>query len=580
LQGVFLDSSGDFDYHLIMLFRRYGTFSGGISLPDDKQATLNASIHPCPLPARLLLPVSFGPSVGAQVLVKTGQTVLAGQKVVQGSSSDADVFSPLGGRVAALTTAQVPTREGFVSVPAIELTALEGPWETREEAQEKGSFNWRQAEASVLRERLAQGSLSTHRLNVRSLSAWIAKALSHGCRTLIANAMENQPYVSCDHRMLAEQGKQVLQGLAILARAIGATEVLLAADQRRLADYRQLLAAVRHYRISAVALPHKYPIGADPILVKVLKNREMPPGGTTMQVGAAVVGPATCLAIYRWIVLGQRAVGRVITLGGERASIRGNFWVPFGTLCNDLLPEASDLIHGGPMVGLRCSPQSVVTPGTEAVLALEPAPIRLATACVRCGWCTDHCPARLNVAALNDASELGLTDRARRLGAVACIECGVCSYICPSCLPLSQRVKRLKRVLLRPHRHDEPTSEPRTEVSGPSPREPRTEVSGPSPREPRTEVSGPSPREPRTEVSGPSPSEPRTEVSGPSPSEPRTEVSGPSPSEPRTEVSGPSLSEPRTEVSGPSLSEPRTEVSGPRQPGPVADSTGSERSGS
>lgn len=469
-----LDSLTDCGYDLDMFFRRYGTFSGGISLPDDKQATLNASIHALGLPARLLLPISLGSSVSARVLVNVGETVLAGQRLVQGASPEGDVFSPLGGLVSALATAQVASREGFVSLPAIELTALEGPWDNHELAGDKGGFNWRQADPAVLRERLAQGSLPTHRVNVRPLSAWIAKAMKHGCRTLIVNAMENQPYVSCDHRMLAETGKQVLQGLAILARAIEATEVLLAADQRRLGDYKQLLAASRHYHISPVALPHKYPIGADPILVKVLTNREMPPGGTTMQVGCAVVGPATCLAIYRWIVLGQRALGRVITLGGERAEVHGNFWVPFGTLCHDLLP-AADLIHGGPMVGLRCSPHSVVTPGTEAVLALDPTPVRLATPCMRCGWCTDHCPARLNVAALNDAFELGHTDHARRLGAVACIECGVCSYICPSCLPLSQRVKRLKRVIRGTFRR----GEPRPEVSGPNDPGPVTDPTRP-----------------------------------------------------------------------------------------------------
>jgi electron transport complex protein RnfC len=462
---VQLDSIPGCGYDLDMFFRRYGTFSGGISLPDDKHATLNASIHSIGLPARLRVPISFGSSISAQVLVNVGEAVSAGQRLVQGASPEADIFSPLGGRVSAMATAQVPTREGFVSLPAIELTALEGPWDDREPAGEKGGFNWRQADPAALRERLAQGSLPTHRMNVRPLSQWIAKAIRHGCRTLIANAMENQPYVSCDHRMLAEHGKQVLQGLAILARAIEAPEVLLAADQRRLGDYKQLLAASRHYRISPVALPHKYPIGADPILVKVLKNREMPPGGTTMQVGCAVVGPAICLAIYRWIVVGRRALGRIITLGGERAQVHGNFWVPFGTLCHDLLPGAADLIHGGPMVGLRCSLHSVVTPGTEAVLALDPTPVRLATPCMRCGWCTDHCPARLNVAALNDAFELGQTDHARRLGAVACIECGVCSYICPSCLPLSQRVKRLKRVLRGTFRRGIQLSKP--EGSGP-----------------------------------------------------------------------------------------------------------------
>jgi electron transport complex protein RnfC len=92
----------------------------------------------------------------------------------------------------------------------------------------------------------------------------------------------------------------------------------------------------------------------------------------------------------------------------------------------------------------------VVGPATTALLALDgaanhgpPSP------CIRCGWCTDHCPARLNVAALNDDYELALVDRARRTGVAACVDCGVCTYVCPARLPLTQRVRQLKRAARR-----------------------------------------------------------------------------------------------------------------------------------
>jgi electron transport complex protein RnfC len=55
----------------------------------------------------------------------------------------------------------------------------------------------------------------------------------------------------------------------------------------------------------------------------------------------------------------------------------------------------------------------------------------------------------LNVTDLNDAFELSLLERARRGGAAACVECGVCSYVCPARLPLTHRVKQLKRRLSR-----------------------------------------------------------------------------------------------------------------------------------
>ncbi|MCK4602606.1 MAG: 4Fe-4S dicluster domain-containing protein, partial [Phycisphaerae bacterium] len=127
-----------------------------------------------------------------------------------------------------------------------------------------------------------------------------------------------------------------------------------------------------------------------------------------------------------------------------------NVYAPFGASCLSLADsEAEPVIHGGPMVGLRCRRDAVVSPSTNAVLAIEASEAAPPTPCIRCGWCTDHCPARLNVAALNDAFELAILDRARRAGALACVECGVCTYVCPARLPLSQRLKQLKRAIRR-----------------------------------------------------------------------------------------------------------------------------------
>jgi len=258
--------------------------------------------------------------------------------------------------------------------------------------------------------------------------------------------MEQEPYVTADHRLLVERGPEVIEGLAILARAIGAAEAVLAADRRRTSYYEELSAAAGRRGVWQVALPHKYPISADTILTKVLARRETPPGRSTMSVGVAVIDPATCLAVSRWVVLGDRPRGRVVTLAGPAQGRPRNVWAPFGAVCGDLVDRCDGpLVHGGPMAGLPCGPEAVVTPATNAVLALEAAAPPPPGPCIRCGWCTDHCPARLNVAAMNDAFELSLVSAARRAGVMACVECGVCSYVCPARLPLTQRVKQLKR---------------------------------------------------------------------------------------------------------------------------------------
>ncbi|MFP3938390.1 MAG: 4Fe-4S dicluster domain-containing protein, partial [Phycisphaerae bacterium] len=293
------------------------------------------------------------------------------------------------------------------------------------------------------------GGLALHRRRPTPLNRWLEKARRHNCRTLIANAMEGQSYVTSDHRLLVEHGAEVSRGLAILGRAIEADEILLAVDRRRTDDYRDLVGPARMYDIKRIALPHKYPIGADNVLAKVLLRREPPPGAGPISVGAAVVDVATCLAVYRWVACEAPPRGRVVTISGERATEHGNFYVPFGTEWTELPVVAEPpVIHGGPMMGRQCEPQVIVSPSTIALLAIRttdntapPSP------CIRCGWCTDHCPARLNVAALNDDYELALVDHARKMNVAACVDCGVCTYVCPARLPLSQRVRELKRAV-------------------------------------------------------------------------------------------------------------------------------------
>ncbi len=438
-----------------MAFRRYGTFRGGIDLPDEKHATLAAPIAPCRGIERLRVPLRPCGGAPAEPRASAGQRVRAGQRIASApDETGVDIFAPLDGRVEALGTALVAVSDGFVESPVIELADLSEPSvpePARQDAPQgdQAAFDWSAADPEDLLERLAAGGLLTYRRSPTPLVRWIAGARDRRCRTLIANAVEHEPYVTADHRVLAEYGQEVMEGLAVLARAIGAADVVLAADRRRTPCYEGSVDAAEGLGVSRIALPHKYPVGADTILTKVLTRRETPPGAGTTAVGAAVVDVATCLAVWHWVARGERPLGRVLTLAGPRAAEPANVWAPFGADCRRLAGGGDALVlHGGPMAGMPCPDAAVVTPATCAVLSLEADRPPLPSPCIRCGWCTDHCPAGLNVAALNDAFELSLVERARRAGAPACVECGVCSYVCPARLPLAHRVKQLKRRIL------------------------------------------------------------------------------------------------------------------------------------
>ncbi|MHC4563446.1 MAG: 4Fe-4S dicluster domain-containing protein [Planctomycetota bacterium] len=429
-----------------MLLRRHGSFEGGIEVPDEKRETIGAAIHPASLPERLRVPLAMTATTPARPVVAAGQRVAAYQPLTAvGGDVELPIFSPVAGRVASTdAVADIPTGRGFRAVAAVELTDLEAPQPAKPTDAEPPLS----AEPKHLQRQIAQGHLTTFRRPPQPLRRWMELATTRPCQLLVANVMENQPYLTADHRLLVEHGEDVLWGLATLGRAIGAGQIALAVDLRRTGSYRHLITPADRYGVQRIALPHKYPIGIDVILLKTLTGVETPQGRQPFDIGAAVIDAATCLAVCRWLRDGQRTTMRTVTVAGEQVVHSGNFLAPFGMLCRDLARVTSrSLIHGGPMVGLQCTPHAVVTPATDAVLAVGLADMAPPSPCIRCGWCSDHCPARLNVAALNDAFELVQVAHAHRAGAEACVRCGICSYVCPARLPLTERVEQLKAAL-------------------------------------------------------------------------------------------------------------------------------------
>ena len=67
--------------------------------------------------------------------------------------------------------------------------------------------------------------------------------------------------------------------------------------------------------------------------------------------------------------------------------------------------------------------------------------------CLRCGKCSDHCPAGLQPVRIAQAVKAADKKTMEKLCAVDCIECGLCTYVCPSRLDVTENVRKAKRQL-------------------------------------------------------------------------------------------------------------------------------------
>jgi len=99
------------------------------------------------------------------------------------------------------------------------------------------------------------------------------------------------------------------------------------------------------------------------------------------------------------------------------------------------------ILHGGPMMGeLLRHPDVPVVKSTNGMLAMREASFMSAhtqeQACIRCGHCSEACPAGLVPNLLADQCRSDQFDKAESYNLFDCIECGACSYVCPSNIPL------------------------------------------------------------------------------------------------------------------------------------------------
>ncbi|WP_200276820.1 electron transport complex subunit RsxC, partial [Rhodovulum adriaticum] len=271
--------------------------------------------------------------------------------------------------------------------------------------------------------------------------------------TLVINAAECEPYLTCDDRLMRERAEEIADGAGIMAKALGVKEIIVAIE----ANKPQAIEAMsRHKRVLDFAMkiktvPTQYPMGSEKHLVKTLTGQETPARALTAELGVVVHNAATAHAVHLAVRYGEPSISRVVTVSGRGvarpANVRALIGTPVADLlahCGGLVEDPERLLLGGPMMGLPIQNMRVpIVKGTNGVLALTPAESRDQDTmpCIRCGLCVQVCPMGLTPFELNTRIEAGDLEGAARVGLLDCINCGCCSFTCPSNRPLVQTIQ-------------------------------------------------------------------------------------------------------------------------------------------
>jgi len=425
------------------------TFRGGVHPHDAKNRTCGLAIRELPPPDEAVILLSQHIGAPCAATVAKGKRVLTGQVVGQPQGFvSAPIHSSVTGKVTAVEPRPNPVTGK--PVPAV-IIAREGEDEWAEGAntdeQDASGLTAKEIKQKILDAGIVGLGGATFPTHVK-----LSPPPDMTIDTVILNAAECEPYLTCDHRLMLEKPGEVLAGFELIMRALDCTNGIVGIESNKPDAFEAMRRAAGSGAIHVEMLPVKYPQGAEHQLIKALLGREVPwHGGLPMAVGCVVQNVATAFAVYEAVRFNRPLIRRVLTVTGDGVERPGNFLTRVGTPVKTLLaeaglkPEARKLIFGGPMMGIaQSSADTPTTKGTSGVLVLTDAAIFVSGPCIRCGRCVTACPYGLTPAMISRAVERKNIAVAEEWNVMECKECGCCTFVCPAKRPIVHQVKFAK----------------------------------------------------------------------------------------------------------------------------------------
>ena len=432
---------------------------GGIH-PEENKLTHEVPTQVAPLPKQAIFPLSQHIGAPAKPVVAKGDKVKVGTVLAEaGGFVSAPIHSSVSGTVAKIDTSFDAT--GYRK-PVIIINVEGDEWEESIDRSE------------TLETVEAHPELTAEEIVERIKNAGVTGMGGAGFPTfiklcppptakaecVIINAVECEPYITSDYRLMMEHADEILEGLKLLMKAAKVDKGYIGIETNKPKAIQLLTEKTAQLpQIEVVPLKQRYPQGGEKQLVDAVIRRQVPaPPAIPVNVGAIVQNVGTAFAVYQAVMKNKPLFERYTTVTGKQLSQPGNFLVRMGTPMKDLLalcggiPEGEHkLLAGGPMMGKALNTDEVpVCKGTNSVTLIsgEEAVRKDPDPCIRCAKCVGACPMGLEPYLLATLSAKKNWERAEREDIVSCIECGSCQFTCPSHRPILDNIRLGKSTVM------------------------------------------------------------------------------------------------------------------------------------
>ncbi|MBQ8675601.1 MAG: electron transport complex subunit RsxC [Bacteroidaceae bacterium] len=436
------------------------TFKIGGVHPAENKLSAAEPIKVAELPKVAVFPVSQHIGAPAKPVVQKGDKVKVGQVIAEaGGFVSAPIHSSVSGTVLKVDT--IIDASGYKK-PAIYITVEGDEWEPtidrttdlvtladRPELTSKDIINKVQAAGIV---GMGGACFPCHvKLSPPpgSKPEWV-----------IINAVECEPYLTADHRLMLEHADEILVGVTLLMKAVSVNKAFIGIENNKPDAISLITEKAKAYQgIEVVPLKVKYPQGGEKQLIDAVVGRQVPaPPALPVSVGAILQNVGTAFAIYEAVMKNKPLFERVVTVTGKSLAHPTNFLARMGTpmsqlidACGGLPADTGKVIGGGPMMGKALLNTEVpICKGSSGVLIMNDKESKRGEVenCIRCGKCVGACPMGLEPYLLSALSERHDWEACEKEDIPSCIECGSCQFTCPSHRPLLDLIRMGKSTVM------------------------------------------------------------------------------------------------------------------------------------
>lgn len=432
---------------------------GGIH-PEENKITAEMPTQVAPLPKQAIFPLSQHIGAPAKPIVQKGDRVKVGTMIAEANGFvSAPIHSSVSGTVFKVDTAVDAT--GYRK-PVIIINVEGDEWEETIDRSDKLETLAGHPELTPeeIVERIKQGGITGMGGAGFPTFIKLCPPPTAKAECVIINAVECEPYITSDYRLMMEHADEVLVGLDLLMKAAKVDKGYIGIETNKpkaIELFEQKTA--NDPRIEIVPLAQRYPQGGEKQLVDAVIRRQVPaPPAIPVNVGAIVQNVGTAYAVYEAVMKRKPLFERYTTVTGKKLSKPGNYLVRLGTPMSELIelcggmPEGDNkLLAGGPMMGKALTSIDVpVFKGNNSItiISADEARRKEAQPCIRCAKCVSACPMGLEPFLLATLSAKKMWDRAEQEEIVSCIECGSCQYTCPSHRHLLDNIRNGKSTVM------------------------------------------------------------------------------------------------------------------------------------